>query len=340
MDFLREFFSKDSVKKFLTFIFIILLFYTGKSMLNLFLLTFVFTYLMNSLQNLTIRQLKRITPVKEKLITVILYSLLFASIVLIIAKYIPILIAQSKYIINQAIDLDFTPDSDSDFVQKYLMLMFQQIDIKSYIKSGFNITFQFAANIGKWSVNIFIAIMLSLFFMLEKRKVIFFLGKFRHSKVSGLYNYLGFFGNNFLNSFGKVVQAQILIAFFNTILSVIMLWALHFPQLITLGFMIFVLSLIPVAGVIVSLIPLSLIAFKIGGLTKVIYVLIMIAVIHALESYILNPKLMSSKTELPIFFTFVILIASEHFMGVWGLLVGIPLFMFILDLLDVKFHEK
>lgn len=339
MNFLREFFSKDSVKKFLTFIFIILLFYAGKSMLNLFLLTFVFTYLMNSLQNLIIKQLKRITPVKEKLITVILYSLLFASIVLIIAKYIPLLITQSKYIINQAIDLDLTPDSDSDIVQKYLMTMFQQVDIKSYLKSGFDITFQFAANIGKWSINVFIAIMLSLFFMLEKRKVICFLRKFEHSKISGLYRYLSFFGNNFLNSFGKVVQAQILIAFFNTILSVIMLSVLHFPQLITLGFMIFVLSLIPVAGVIVSLIPLTLIAFKIGGLTKVIYVLIMIAIIHALESYILNPKLMSAKIELPIFFTFIILIASEHFMGVWGLLIGIPLFMFILDLLEVKLHE-
>jgi len=51
---------------------------------------------------------------------------------------------------------------------------------------------------------------------------------------------------------------------------------------------------------------------------------------------LLNPKLMSAKIELPIFFTFIILIVSEHFLGVWGLLVGIPLFMFLLDLLDVK----
>ena len=102
--------------------------------------------------------------------------------------------------------------------------------------------------------------------------------------------------------------------------------------------MVFILSLIPVAGVIISLIPLSLIAFKIGGFTKVFYVLIVVGIIHAFESYFLNPKLMSAKTELPIFFTFVILIASEHFMGVWGLLVGIPLFMFVLDILDVKIH--
>jgi predicted PurR-regulated permease PerM len=61
----------------------------------------------------------------------------------------------------------------------------------------------------------------------------------------------------------------------------------------------------------------------------------MIAVVHAIEAYILNPKLMSSKTNLPVFYTFVVLIFSEHFFGVWGLILGIPVFVFILDVLGV-----
>jgi len=39
---------------------------------------------------------------------------------------------------------------------------------------------------------------------------------------------------------------------------------------------------------------------------------------------------------LPVFFTFIVLIFSEHFFGVWGLIVGIPIFIFLLDLLEVK----
>lgn len=339
MSFLTEFFSKESTKRSLLFIALIIFFYWSKSIFDLFLLTFLFSYIMNSLQSLIVKRIKNITPMKEKSITIVLYTLLFSSIVLIIVKYLPQLINQTKYIINHATEIDFTPESDSDVVQKYLLSMLSQIDIKSYLKSGFDITLQLATNVGKWSINIFIAIMLSLFFILEKGKVTSFLNKFETSKVSNVYRYLAYFGNNFLNSFGKVIQAQILIALVNTGISIVMLSILDFPQLVTLGFMIFILSLIPVAGVIVSLIPLTLIAFSIGGFTKVVYVLIMIAVIHALESYILNPKLMSSKIELPIFFTFIILIVSEHFMGVWGLLIGIPLFMFILDLLDVKIHD-
>jgi predicted PurR-regulated permease PerM len=113
-----------------------------------------------------------------------------------------------------------------------------------------------------------------------------------------------------------------------------------FPQLFGLAIMIFFLGLIPVAGVIISLIPLSLIAYSIGGLIQVVYVLLMVMVIHGIEAYILNPKLMSSKTDLPIFYTFIVLIFSEHFFGVWGLIIGIPIFVFFLDVLDVTNRDE
>jgi predicted PurR-regulated permease PerM len=145
-----------------------------------------------------------------------------------------------------------------------------------------------------------------------------------------------YLGNNFLNSFGKVIQAQIVIALINSILSVIVLSFLGFPKLLALGAMVFVLGLVPVAGVIISLIPLSLVAFNIGGFIKVFYVLIMVLLLHGLESYLLNPKFMSVKTKLPVFLIFLVLIVSEHLMGIWGLLIGIPLFMFILDMLSLN----
>ena len=98
----------------------------------------------------------------------------------------------------------------------------------------------------------------------------------------------------------------------------------------------FTLGLIPTAGLLIALIPLVIIAFTIGGITKVIYVLVILAVLHILESYILKPKLMSMSVHLPIFFIFVILIFSEHYMGAWGLIIGIPLFVFLLDIMHIE----
>ena len=146
---------------------------------------------------------------------------------------------------------------------------------------------------------------------------------------------LHFLAENLSGTFGKVIEAQFIIAIVNTVLTVIALWIMDFPQLFGLGIMIFFLGLIPVAGVIISLVPLSLIAYTVGGFVQVLYILIIIAIIHAIEAYILNPKLMSSKTDLPIFYTFIVLIFSEHFFGVWGLIIGIPIFVFLLDVLEV-----
>lgn len=88
----------------------------------------------------------------------------------------------------------------------------------------------------------------------------------------------------------------------------------------------------------ISLIPLLIIGYNIGGLTTVTYVLAIIAVLHFIEGYFLNPKLMSTKMNLPMFYTFIVLLFSEHYIGVWGLLLGIPIFVFMLDILEIT-HE-
>ena len=147
------------------------------------------------------------------------------------------------------------------------------------------------------------------------------------------------FGFKFVNSFGKVIEVQFLIALTNAIISVLVLWVLGFPQLIGLGIMIFFLGLIPVAGVIISLVPLCMIAYNIGGFTTVVAVVVMVMIIHALEAYILNPKFMSVKTNLPTFFTLAVLLLAEHFFGIWGLIIGIPIFIFIIDMLEIP-EEK
>lgn len=126
---------------------------------------------------------------------------------------------------------------------------------------------------------------------------------------------------------------------FNTFFTVIGLWILGFPYLFALSIMIFMLSLIPVVGFVISLIPLCIIGYSIGGLEMTIYVLAMIAVLHFVEGYFLNPKLMSSKMNLPMFYTFIVLLFSEHYIGVWGLILGIPIFVFFLDILDIT-REK
>ncbi|MBU3073916.1 AI-2E family transporter [Clostridium estertheticum] len=338
MQTIIELFHKESVIKVLLIAALVLFAFLIRSILNLVLLTFMISYLANSLQSLLTEQINKVIKVNPAIITIIIYMFMTITVVLLAVKYIPLAISQSLHILRRMEYNNFVIDTKG--TMKYFAPIFHQINIASYAKTGIQSIMIFITDFGKCGLNFFMALLLSLVFVLEKASVLKFLYKFKHSKVSSAYNYLSYFGNNFLNSFGKVIRAQIMIAIANTTLSIIGLTIMGFPALFALAFMIFILSLVPVVGVFFSLIPLCLIAFKIGGLIKVVFVLIMILVIHTIESYVLNPMFMSDTTHLPIFFTFTTLIISEQFMGTWGLLLGIPIVIFALDLIGVDLNEK
>ncbi len=326
--------SKKITKRVLILAGFALLVYFLRGMANMFLLTFIFAYLGYTAQSYVFKKTKIINSRLLKVIIIFFYLVAVTSAVLILYKYIPVIISELKTLVEQA--TTFYNTTYENKTLNYIISLSKEIKISSYIRDNFEVLYKSISNLGKIGFDFVMAIVLSLFFILEKNRIVRFTSGFKNSKLSAVYDELSFFGRKFLQSFGKVIQTQITISFINAILSMIMLYFLKFPQIFGLGFMIFILGLVPVAGVVISLLPLSMIALRIGGPSMIIYVLILVAILHALESYILNPKLMSQKTKLPVFYTFVVLIVSEHILGIWGLIIGIPIFIFILDVLEVK----
>jgi len=334
MEFIKQLLQKEITKRILIFVVLGLVLYILRRLINMFLLTFIFTYLLYSAQAFLIIKLRNVVKLKQKIVIVFLYVVLLGFIGFLLYSYIPMLINESKSIIKLAAVYYENPEGNP--IAEYVVEVLKGLNISDYIGKGVGFIFKSLSSLTKLGIDLLISLVLSLFFLLEKHRILRFTTKFEDSKIAGFYKEIKFFGQKFLMSFGKVIQAQVLIAFVNSILSVIVLAIMGFPHLPFLGAMIFVLGLIPVAGVIISLIPLSIIAFNLGGFMKVLYVLIMIAGMHALESYVLNPKLVSSKVNLPVFYTFLILLVSETLMGIWGLIIGIPIFMFLLDLIGVN----
>ncbi|KGK82437.1 membrane protein [Desulfosporosinus sp. HMP52] len=329
----QNFLESNFFKKGLSLLLLFAIIIGVRPMMNLLLLTFMFSFILYGIQNYIFSKIVKLIPINRTWVTVIVFAIVASSIIFGIYRYIPILTKQLMFIGVQLSNFDINNYEDAINPQLREAI---STSIQSYVVEGGTFLIHSVTNIWNFSLNIFIALILSLFLILEKDKTIRFLNKFESSKASFVYIYYKKLGQNFVNSFAKVMETQILISFINSILSAIFLSLLGFHQVIGLGFMIFILGLIPVAGVIISLIPLSIIAFKLGGFLKILYVIGMIVLLHAIEAYFLNPKLMSIKTKLPVFFTFVVLLLAEHFMGVWGLLFGIPLFLFMLDILDVE----
>jgi predicted PurR-regulated permease PerM len=321
--------KSSGFKRISIFVLLALVLYGLKDMINLILFTFIFTFLMDRL----VIFLNKKIPLNRKILVVASYSTIVGLLTYGIVKYLPMIIGEITALIKQ-ITAFYTKEHDN-IILNYLVSRLEEIQISNYLERGFTFLITYFTDISTFGLQILIALLMSLFYLLEKPRLIEFTKKFKTSKIASIYAEIEFFSLKFVGTFGKVIEAQLIIAVVNCILTTIALWIFGFPQLGGLSIMILFLGLIPVAGVIISLIPLVIIGYSIGGIMTVLYVFIAIMIIHAIEAYILNPNLMSSKTNLPVFYTFLVLIFSEHFFGVWGLIIGIPVFVFILDVLEV-----
>ncbi|BDH63019.1 AI-2E family transporter [Lysinibacillus sp. PLM2] len=316
--------------KWMIILVIIGLLFFFKNALNFLLLTFIFTYLAYTI----FVKVLHILPSKlkrPKLLALVMYSVIVAVVGLIIYLYLPSAIHQLTAIINQSSSFSLEPYSYMIPDQIYGFI--QNLDMEGILEDiGANILHA-TAHVSTFLLEAFIALLLSFFFILEIDKIKAFSRSFKTSETEKIFDQVVKFGNSFLNTFGLAIKVQIMISLVNTVLSVIGLIILGFPNILGLAIMIFFLGLMPVIGVTISLVPLSIIAFQIGGLYYVFYVFAMILIIHAIESYILNPKLYSITMKLPIFFTFMVLMVSELLFGAWGLVIGIPLFVFIVEVI-------
>ncbi|MFJ5965614.1 AI-2E family transporter [Bacillus sp. NPDC093026] len=331
-------FEKPGVKRFSVFVVLATILYLLRGMMNLILLTFIFTFLMNRLEEVIRCFLNRFLKIGQKSVITILYILLASGLTFGGFVFVPIIVKQVEQLFRLGKKIADHPQDIPFF--DVITNVFGDFKISSFFEKGFNFLYTYLTDFSTFSIQVIMSLILSMFFLFEKERLIQFMNKFKTSKISVFYHELAFFGRKFSRTFGKVLEAQFIIATVNCVLTTIALGIMGFPQLFGLAVMVFLLGLIPVAGVVISLIPLSIIAYTLGGGIYVLYIVLVIVIIHAIEAYFLNPKLMSAKTELPIFFTFIVLIFSEHYIGIWGLIIGIPIFVFILDVLEVTNKEE
>lgn len=323
-------------RRFVVLLLIIAVLYEMRAMMNTILLTFIFTYIVVHLIRLVQRHFPK---VPSKLIVIVTYLLILIALYFVITVYIPMLASQISKMADSVIS--FYKSNKMDGVMDYVNRYVNKTEIVSQVKNVGSFAIHAVTSVGTLTVATFMSLILSFFYTIELKQVNEFSASFVNSGYfKWLFEDVRYFGRKFVNTFGVVLEAQFFIAVCNTALTMICLAVMRMPQIIALGLMVFILSLIPVAGVIISLVPLSIVAYSVGGIRYVIYIFVIIMIIHALEAYVLNPKFMASKTELPIFYTFLVLLVAEHFWGTWGLIVGVPIFTFLLDVMDIKLTKK
>jgi predicted PurR-regulated permease PerM len=129
-----------------------------------------------------------------------------------------------------------------------------------------------------------------------------------------------------------VVRGQLLICAVNGVLSAIGFAMFDLKYWPILAIVAAVMSIVPIFGSILSSIPAVMI-----GLTQdfwtAIWVLLWIIGIHQVEANLLNPKIIGVAAKIHPVLVVLALIIGEHFFGLWGALLAVP----VLSLLQSVF---
>lgn len=189
-------------------------------------------------------------------------------------------------------------------------------------------------NLGGSILTIGSAFLLSLLFsfliVLDLPRLAAGVRSLRRTKLQFIYDEVSSSIYHFGLVMGRALEAQFFIAVLNTILTSIGIAILGFSEQIPfLGMIVFFCSFIPVVGVIISSVPICLVALQTAGLWLMFLCIVMITIIHMIEAYILNPKIYGHHMRLNPVVVLIILTIGGKMFHVWGLVLGVPICTYI-----------
>jgi predicted PurR-regulated permease PerM len=189
-------------------------------------------------------------------------------------------------------------------------------------------------NVGGKIAAVTSAFLLSLLFsfliILDLPKLTKSVRNLEHTRLSFMYVSVADNIKDFSQVLGRALEAQLIIATINSILTALGLTVLGLGDNVAfLSVIVFFCSFIPVVGVFISSIPICLISLQADGLQTMGLAIFMITAIHLLEGYILNPRVYGSYMRINPVIVLIILTIGGKLFGFWGLLLGVPICTYI-----------
>ena len=359
-------FSAPFLKKFTAYGFLILIGYALSDFLILFFMTFLFAYIFLETGTFLAQKIHdwgiagkpdRTHRIARKyattnIVVTLLYIFFVGIVIFIFVNILPQIGNELKWFLKDAPRI---AAQGQDFIKKIeestsidlgINEMIGQIMSSQNLESIWQKAFWHIANAGIFFTKFLISLLLSYIFIIDRVRVGNFLSRIRNGNFRFLYDEWTIVAKKIGSGFWVIFKAQSIIACVNALLTTIGLIIISvmqgghmFPFIFTLSLIVFICGFIPVFGTFLSGIPIIIIGYGYGSwngdsMNIVIACVIMIAIVHIVEAYYLNPKIVSSYVHFPIFITFLILLISEHLLGLIWLLIGVPLFSIFMSIIE------
>jgi predicted PurR-regulated permease PerM len=180
-----------------------------------------------------------------------------------------------------------------------------------------------------YATSFLMALLFSFLIVLDMPKLTRAIQGLSRTKIGFVYDEVADNIAGFGRVLGRALEAQLGIAIVNTILTAIGIWAMGLDNILVLSTIVFFCSFIPVAGTFISSTPICLVALQAGGVSTMVLAVVLICVIHALETYVLNPQIYGHHMHMNPVLVLIVLTIGGKLFGVWGLLLGIPVVNYV-----------
>ena len=208
-----------------------------------------------------------------------------------------------------------------------LKQFFQFDKIMAYVGSAVSAVFSI--------VDIFIALIVSIYILVERSEIMNFLRKLATAIFpKRTYNHLGKYFDNSNTIFFKFIASQFIDAVIVGILVSIALTIMGVKYGIVLGFFIGLFNMIPYFGAIIATVISAIITIITGGLSQAIWMLIVVIILQQIDANIINPKIVGKSLKIsPLLVIFSVTVGGAFF-GVLGMFLAVPVIAVIKILVE------
>lgn len=214
---------------------------------------------------------------------------------------------------------------------KFASINFEQYISIEYITSYLKGIMNFATGI----FDVFVTIMISIYTLSERGRIVAFLKK-ASSSLFGIekYSVISKYFKKTNEVFFNFISGQLIDATLIGVISVIIMSILKVKYAVLLGFIIGLFNLIPFFGAIVAVAISILITLCTGGISKAIWLAVIIISAQQIDANIINPRILSDKLQIsPILVIISVAVFGAYF-GVLGMFLAVPIVAVVKLIID------
>ena len=188
--------------------------------------------------------------------------------------------------------------------------------------------------------NIVLGVIVSIYLLKDKEKFFAISKKITYAVFNREHSYKILELTHRANKiFGKFLGGKILDSFIIAIITFVVLTIFKMPYTLLVTVIVGVTNVIPFFGPFFGAIP-SVILVRFVSPIKAFWLLIIILIIQQLDGNVIGPKILGDSIGVSAFWILFALLIAGKFLGLVGMLLGVPLFAFIYSIIKDVTEER